>query len=446
MAENTMQVGHRWFLGLGILASATACGNEPRACQESNGIKVCGDFGRPLFSTPLADGTVAWPPVAIESGRIIVSRGSQLIEVKSNGQARVLSQLAGTATAPSADEQRNLYVLAAGAGGTQVTSLADGQPRWSQPVIGEPAGTPPSIGTDRIYAALAAKLVMLSRTDGHLLDQRDDASAAAVLPDGSIRYLAQRLAGSTYAKLVAETAQGELLWTVEEPAGFSDFAPGPAGETYAVVAGTHRLERVSPAGKVEWTFAPDCADCDVAAAPTVDGETAWFPVWINRQETPIDPLYAIDAKTGQKRWVFDGFDTRSVQFDPSRTLLPSTATDPTVRTAVTHHPAGRPVKATDGTLYVSHDGAVVMLDANGQLHGLAVFDASVGEVTWQSTFVEPVQTWLNPGVRPSPVLAPDGVLYVWDGASVRGFQTGKAAASDTWVAPFGGPSNAGAMR
>jgi hypothetical protein len=112
---------------------------------------------------------------------------------------------------------------------------------------------------------------------------------------------------------------------------------------------------------------------------------------------------------------------------------------------VTHHPAGRPVKATDGTLYVSNDGAVVMLDHDGQVNGLAVYDADVGEVTWQSTFVEPVQTWLNPGVRPSPVLAPDGVLYVWDGTHVRGFQTGKSAAQATWVAPFGGPSNAGSM-
>jgi hypothetical protein len=52
-------------------------------------------------------------------------------------------------------------------------------------------------------------------------------------------------------------------------------------------------------------------------------------------------------------------------------------------------------------------------------------------------------TWINPGVRPSPVLGPDGTLYVWDGATIRAFRAGKTATQDAWIAPFGGPRNDG---
>ena len=42
--------------------------------------------------------------------------------------------------------------------------------------------------------------------------------------------------------------------------------------------------------------------------------------------------------------------------------------------------------AADGTLYVSNDGAVAAIDKNGQLLGLALYDASAGEVSWNNSF------------------------------------------------------------
>lgn len=445
------------FVGLSTVALVAGCGSGGDTCKSSSGITVCGSFGQSLYVADLGNEPVQWPPVAVQAGRIVLSRGSELVEIKADGSIAKLTDAGQALSAPSADDVGGLYAIGGSNGfGTQVhawtpatTSGTTTTPRWASSIGGAPVGTPPSLGQDVVYAATRANsqdstLYALDRKDGKVLRQTKDASPAAVLTDGSIRYLAdahgvtESAGAPRYTTLVAEAADGTRLWSYSAPEGIVDFAPGPDRETYVVGAGNHELRRVSEAGQLEWSFTPPCADCNVAAAPTVSGGTVYFPVWENRVQNPVDPLYALSAKTGKQVWTFDGFDTKQVSYAPYKTF-----SEPTEQTRTTHHPTGRPVVAQDGTLFVSNDGAVAALDKDGQMLGIAMYDASVGEVHWTDTFVEPVQTWINPGVRPSPVLGPDGVLYVWDGVSVRAFQTHRPAAVQAWIAPFGGPTNSG---
>lgn len=460
------------LLGVSAAAILPACGSDD-SCKVSDGVTVCGEFGKELYVVQLSPQmtrrtswqqdsgptAVQWPPVAVQQGRIVVARGSELIEVRSDGKIGKLVDGGSPLSAPSADDVGGLYAIGNTSGSANVLAwnpsngkTTDAAPRWTRSLSGSPIGTPPSLGKDVVYAATssagqAGTLYSLDRKDGKVLRQRDDASPAAVLADGSVRYLAgaqgQFTAGGApqYGKLIAEAADGTTLWTFTAQAGIVDFAPGPQGETYVVGAGNHELSRVSALGKAEWSFTPPCTDCNVAAAPTVADGNVYFPVWENAVRNPVDPLYALRAQDGKQVWTFDGFDTKEVSYAPYKSL-----SQPVNQTRTTHHPSGRPVVAQDGTLYVSNDGAVAALDKNGQMLGLAMYDSQAGEVHWEDTFVEPVQTWVNPGVRPSPVLGPDGVLYVWDGVNVRAFQTGRPAADQAWIAPFGGPSNSGRMQ
>ncbi len=451
-----------------VLAASALVGLGMAGCQENDtcrdvqGVHVCGEFGNLVYNIDLTATPVEWPPVAMQDGQLVVARGKELLRITKTGGLESLGAADKELTVPSQDGSGNLMIVGGDFSNTQVASLngsAVQSKRWTATIKGAPVGTPASIGNGRVYVATSdnggdATLHVMDSTTGQVSSQRTGASPAAVLPDGSIRYLQQpkgftSLIGSEVAsvqqfgKLVAEDAAGKVLWTREFSTGAVDFAPGPKGETYVVTAQDHKLVRVSDGGEIEWSFQPDCQDCTVASAPTVTRDVVYFPVWEKRVE-PIDPLYAIDAATGAKRWVYDGFSTKQSSFSPSKFLAPaSSGTTPVDTFHTQHHPAGRPVIAADGTLYVSTDGAVTALDKNGQVLGIALYDASVGEVSLSTGFMAQPATWINPGVRPSPVLGPDGTLYVWDGATIRAFNAGKIATSDAWIAPFGSPRNDG---
>lgn len=432
---------------------ATGCGTET-ACHKSGNVMLCGDFGTPIYTSQIGANDIEWPPVAIDNGRLIVAQGQKLLAISPAGAVSTLTDLQQPLTVPSQDDDGSVYVVGGGSNSATVRAYGaagvQGQPRWQKQIEGSPAGTPPSIGEGVIYTAtLDTGLFVLDAKDGSVVRHRDGASPAAVLNDGSIRYLAGPLvagqvAGAPiYRSLVAEDAAGKALWSYEDSEGISDYAPGPSGETYIVTAQTHELRRVSADGKVAWSFHPPCADCTVAAAPTVTKDVAYFPVWEARKEQPIDPLYAIGLEKGDVRWTYDGFSSNNTSFAPYKLMSPGST--PVDSTSTQHHPAGRPVVATDGTLFVATDGAVAALDHKGQLLGLAMYDASVGEVSASDNFMMRSATWINPGVHPSPVLGPDGTLYVWDGSKISAFRTGKQAERAAWIAPFGGPSNAGRL-
>jgi len=440
-------------VGLAGASLLAGCGTDS-TCHREGGVMLCGDFGKPIYTADLGSANIEWPPLAIENGSIIVARGQQLVSISSKGAVATLSDLKQPLTVPSKGEDGSVYVVGGGAGNSTVlaydASGVQATPRWQKTVDGTPAGTPPSIGDGVVYAAtLDRGLFVLDAKDGSLVRHRDGASPAAVLPDGSIRYLSQPMSASTvagapvYRTLVAEDATGKKLWSYDDNDGVVDYAPGPSGETYVVTAQSHVLRRVEASGKVAWSFTPPCADCTVAAAPTVTGDVAYFPVWETRKEEPIDPLYAVALDSGKMRWTYDGFATNKTEFAPHKLMSPGSK--PVDTTSTQHHPAGRPVVAQDGTLFVATDGAVAALDRHGQLLGLAMYDASVGEVTVSDNFMARSMTWINPGVHPSPVLGPDGTLYVWDGTKVSAFRTGKPAERASWIAPFGGPSNAGRL-
>lgn len=417
---------------------------------------LCGEFGTPIYTANLGSANIEWPPVAIENGQLLVARGQQLVSVSKTGVVSTLTDMKQTLTVPSKDDDGSVYVVGGSISvGNSAVVTAFGKdglqatPRWQKVIDGSPDGTPPSIGAGVVYAAMNTGLFVLDAKDGSVVRHRDGASPAAVLADGSIRYLSQPMSASSvagapvYHTLTAEDASGKTLWTYDDDEGVLDYAPGPSGETYVVTAQNHVLRRVGADGKVAWSFTPPCADCTVAAAPTVTNGVAYFPVWETRKEQPIDPLYAVALDSGKMQWTYDGFSTNNTEFAPYKLMSPGSK--PVDTTSTQHHPAGRPVVAQDGTLFVATDGAVAALDQKGQLLGLAMYDASVGEVSVSDNFMARSMTWINPGVHPSPVLGPDGTLYVWDGSKVSAFRTGKAAERSSWIAPFGGPSNAGRL-
>mgnify|MGYP002632128263 CR=1 FL=1 len=435
------------------------CGTEG-ACERSHGIVVCGDFGEPTFATRLGVGAdqISWPPVAIQPDGIVLSRGDQLIRLDANGQVTVVDQANGQLDVPSGTASGALYVSAGSGTGASLRALQrDGNTSellWTSNLSGQPAGTPPTMGDKDLYVATVAgnggwslgtpSLHQVDRGSGKVMRTIEGASPAAVMPDGSIRYLRDASGGGedvTYGELVAEAADGTVLWSWAYGAGIVDYAPGVGNETYVVTA-DQKLVQVSDGGVTAWDFTPPCTDCNVAAAPTVTEDVVYFPVWEDAPEYAVDPLYAV-GHDGDVRWVYDGFTTKTSRFSGDPVLGTFTGSQIYVE-SVQHHPSGRPVVAQDGTLFVATDGAVVALDSAGVETGRAVWDEGAGEVTAHSTGpFSGSGSWLNPGVTPSPVLAPNGTLYTWDGDAVRAFKTGRAASTTAWIAPFGGPGNDG---
>ncbi|MFH1811802.1 MAG: hypothetical protein ABIJ09_23890 [Pseudomonadota bacterium] len=453
----------RWGLAFGsvLLTSAFSAGCNP--CEDLGDVYICGTFGNLSFATELGWGgpSVQWPPVATDSSSVLLSNGQELTEVDPQGLTTPAQFFDGTVSAPSLDSDGRVYLVQAGWADTQVVASGPHGPDasvWTQPVGGDISTTPPTIGNGQIHVALTSpdrsawSLLSLDADSGEVTTERDDTSPTAVAADGSLRYLVEAQdCGASYNGLVAEDPDGSIRWRHDEPMGIRDFAPGPDGETY-LVTGDRVLRRVGSDGSAEWSFAPDCADCNVAAAPTVTDDALYFPVWQGfaqnggcNEETPpmgqdsLDPLYAL-RRDGSLMWVYDGFETmanRHNSGDPTGGLLMLS-----MNSKVRHHPAGRPTIADDGTLFVACDGAVVALSPEGKELGYAMYQPSAGENRTSNGLLLS-STFNNAVFTPAPMLAPSGSLYVWDGMMLRGFDVGKPAARIPWNAPFGGYRNAG---
>lgn len=444
-----------------VVSSLTlvACGSGDD-CDAVGDITVCGDFGEVVYVAALASNweQVAWPGVAQEDGTLLVARDGQLIEIARTGDIRVIADLGGLTSPPSMSSDGTVYVVT-GDGSPRIASVDDigRSVSFSDSVSGDQPGSPVTVGNGVVYAGTisgwerAPTQIMLDAVTLDVLRTQVGSSPAVVVTDGSARYLdGSQDCAQPYSDAVAEDASGQEMWRYTEPSGIRDFAPGPMNEIY-LVTGDRQLVRLSSSGQVDWRFDTDCADCNIAAAPTVTNDAIYFPVWEGRGapsgcEGPdvglsdvVDPLYALDH-SGKELWIYDGFDTKSSHFNPLG-LVPGTGNLSPVQVETTrHHPSGRPGVASDGTLYAATDGAVVALDSDGNEVGRALYDEDAGEVTSNSGWMN---GWIRPGVRPAPVLGPDGTLFVWDGTTVRAFRTGKQAADIPWAAPFGGFNNDG---
>jgi outer membrane protein assembly factor BamB len=318
-------------------------------------------------------------------------------------------------------------------------------------------GAPPALGDGVVHVTVASDdlsgrdLVTLDAETGDVVATRGGGAGAIVTAEGGLVYMeGPQDCGASYDAIVVEDVAGEVQFRHDEPSGVRDFAPGADGELY-VVNGDRELVRLSATGDVEWRFAPDCAECTVAGAPTVTDDAVYFPVWegeppntgcgdvdpdsVEQPVDAVDPLYAL-GKDGSVKWSYDGFSTLAQRHGDGAAAMGVLGL--ALQANVRHHPAGRPVVADDGTLYVPADGAIVALDADGEELGFALFNPARGE-----TETGP-NTGLNTGgFAPPPTLAEDGQLTVWDGAQLRGFRTGKKPAAIPWSAPFGGNKNAG---
>ncbi len=437
-----------------------------RECVDDGETAVCGAFGSQRFSVDWLWG-VRWPAVATQDSRLLVSSFDSVQEIDEDGTTRTVQTFEqgepvdpwapqANASAISMDDQGNAFVMAPN-GEVQSYSGQGATRRWAQAVGLGTAAAPPAVGQGAVHVAVVSAdrfgrdLVTLDAATGASRTTRPGASAPVVLGDEGLAYMSETDdCGASFRSLVVENADGSVRFRHDEPSGVRDFAPGPDGELY-VVTGDRELHRLSAAGTPEWTFTPDCADCTVAGAPTVTGDAIYFPVWEGEppntgcddtdptsSEQPIeasDPLYAL-RRDGTQLWSYDGFTTlaqRYVDGNGATGLLGFA-----MQQHVQHHPAGRPVIAADGTLFVPADGAVVALDQNGNELGYALFNPGRGEVGVNG---DPDTTWLNSGTENAPVLNEEGRLFHFDGTTVRAFDTAKPAGKVPWMAPFGGSKN-----
>jgi hypothetical protein len=443
-----------WTAAAGAALALSACGSSPvNDCENQAGVTTCGEFGEMIYVTFIGEDEVQWPPVVVDDGGILLATNRGLVGVGVDGSAGDLGNFGPNAAPPSLEADGSVLVVAQDGGRARVSSF-DRQNetiRWALTLSNDSAGTPPAVDDDTIHTATTGGLDTVDVRTGAVTATRPGATGAAILPDGSLRYLEGEGGCGLNAEIVAEDADGKVMWRHAEGSGIADFAPGPDGATY-IVTGDRNLVRVSALGQADWQFDSPCADCTIAAAPTITEEAVYFPVWEGGTwdncgtvpGTGIDPLYALSHEGGLF-WEYDGFHTGGVKFSPTAAITNFGA--PVESTKVKHHPSGRPAVAEDGTLYVASDGSVAVLNRGGELIGRAIWDAEVGETfTTGAGLAGNRESFINPGVTPSPVLGDNGILYVWDGFSVRAFDTGKTTKDNVWIAPFGGASNQGRVQ
>ncbi len=453
-----------------FLLSAVGC--DP--CADDGNTAICGDFGELAFAVAPDEslGRVRWPAVATSRETVLFSTDTALAEMNNKGDIQVVQSFDSSfdewgmpttsSSAPSLADDGTAYVVRAGG---DVRALADdGSPaRWARTVNGSAPGAPPALGTGVVHVTVASEdlatrdVISLDVDTGDVVTTRPGSAAPVVTEDDGLVYMDDAQdCGATYGAVVAEDATGAERFRHVEPSGVRDFAPGLGGELY-VVNGDRELVRLDGEGNEEWRFTPDCFECTVAGAPTVTDDAIYFPVWQGEApnngcgdndpdsaepmpEEAVDPLYAL-KKDGSVMWTYDGFSTLAQRHQDGAGAFGVLGLAMTAR--VQHHPAGRPVVADDGTLFVPTDGAIVMLDKDGRELGFAMFDPSRGEQRSGDGGLLTQGTTNTGGFAPGPTLADDGQLTVWDGAQLRGFRTGKKPATIPWSAPFGGNRNAG---
>ena len=450
---------------VGLLAGG--CAGEAE-CHNQSGLEICGNVGAHQYSVSVpGDGDVQWPPVALADGRLFLARGKGVVEIKADGDTREVTRFDNELSVLSQAPDGSLVALEAG-GKTNVLAWsgkvdAAGKPvrSWQQVVAGTPAGAPVAIGGGMIAATTvdtvswqATERITVLSPDGK--DFRYSIPGVAnpvVMDDGTLRVVSGRRPCGSHQELQARSADGKLLWTYEETMdrGIVDFSPGPGAVVY-VVTEERRLRAIDRHGHVKWSFTADCEDCTVAAAPTVTHDRLYFPVWEGAQwacqagawgtEWGNDPLYSLRFD-GSLEWVYDGFHTSRSVFQPQGLVPLSPAGAPVAKESTQHHPAGRPTVTADGTLYVGADGAMVALDRHGKEIGRVVMDPLLGE-THKETGASHLGTTeiYDGGTQATPVLGADGRVYTFDGERVHAFQTGRKVASQPWIAPFGGATNA----
>lgn len=430
-------------------------------CDATDGGRLCGTFAQPVASITLAPSAddIAWPP-AMDGDRLLVSVGPEVLSVAPSGAVETFRSSPGqTLGLPSVTAEGDVYLAARGLSGVHVDAL--GTAVWSSNIGGDVSLTPPTVANETVHVATqgdAAMLTSIDRQSGEVLKQREDASPAVVAASGDTVYLRSSSLVTVpgrdepirqFAEVIAEAADGTQRWSHIEPEGVVDFAPGGDNEVY-IVTGENTLRRIDGDGTVAWTFVPPCDTCSVAAGPTVTSDTVYFPVWETQPEEPdpvwVDPLYAL-TKDGQLRWIYDGVVTNTKRLDSRKLLSASPAADP-ASVAVEHirHPVGRPVITADRRLFVAADGGVVALDDSGREIGRVDYDRSAGETRTTRGWGETDFEYRNMATMPAPVLSEDGRLFVLDGRELRIYDTGTPALDAPWVAPFGGPTNAGRAR
>lgn len=424
-------------------------------CQDDGQVVICGEFGELAYVVDAFE--LSWPAVATEDS-LLVSSSFELMQISGSGNMTSVASFDGGASAPSMASDGTVYVVTNGA---TTQSYAPGHrsaPTWSAPVPGTTSTTPPAVDDGEVHVSTTTgdpedrTLVTVDEETGEVTQTREGASPAAVAEDGSLRYLEEPYdCGARFRAIVAEEKNGDIRWRYTDDSGISDFAPGPDGEVY-IVNGNRTLLRLSDQGAEEWDFMPDCEECNVASAPTVTKEAVYFPVWEGFSPNPgcddpepefndsIDPLYAL-TRDGDLMWTYDGFETMGTGNGVANTLGGPLMLSTSQR--VRHHPAGRPVVAEDGTLFVATDGAIAALTSDGRELGWAMFNQFVGETKSGDGGLLFASSWVNPTFSAAPVLGPDGRLYIWDGMSVRAFNTDKPSANIPWNAPFGSNRNSG---
>ena len=457
------------FLG-GTAGSTAGCASDP--CDDNGDSAICGVLGTRAFSTvPDPEvGRVRWPAVATAQSSILIAGEFGLAEVDQRGDIEPLQDFEALDTddfwtvqptgisPPSLDSDGTAFVVRTGA---IVDALAESGTslRWSETVTGEAPAGPPALGDGVVHVAMRTEegagraLLSLDAITGIPVATREGATQPVLIGEELAYLNGPRDCGTSYDEVVVEDGSGNTRFRFSGRSGVRDFAPGPEGELY-VVTDERTLVRLNERGQVVWTFEPNCPECTVAAAPTVTDDAVYFPVWegtppntgcedpdpnfVEGDQEFVDPLYAL-RRDGSLMWSYDGFYTLARS---SHDLVMSGMLGLVMTERVQHHPAGRPIVADDGTLFVPTDGAVVTLDADGNELGFALFDPSIGEGKSGMGVFES-NTGTTGGNAPPPVLADDGTLYTWDGMTLRGFATGKTPAQIPWSAPFGGQQNAG---
>jgi hypothetical protein len=440
-----------WAALVGVsMAHWSATGCEP-ACRLDGEVELCGSLVGLLGEVSAVPSTtddgvfLKWPPVVLADGSMVFSSGWSLVRLGANGDTELLFDARAELSAPTVMEDGRLLVLSTG---TQTWgAVVDPEVPGSATLINylshaQSPVAPFALGSARAYATLREHCagvpvtLALSLPALSLIARLERSSPVKVLADGRLVMLRDaNVVSEPWEYLASTSAGGDEEWRFEHPTGLIDFAPGPGGGLF-VVTGGRELVQLTAIGATGWTYTPPCSDCNVIAAPTVTERGLYLieargylpldPCEILAGGDPqvVDELVALRPE-GRERWRFDALDR-----------VRSDALAPAGGATERLFPASRPAVATDGSLFVATDGAVVHVGRDGQELGSASYDrpsTSLLEIHDDGGFAL--------GLHPTPLLTPDGTLVTWDGETLRLFRTRQRAARSGWIPPYGNLNN-----